>query len=78
MSGLFEGYVRPGTVRRAFNFGKQSAFYGYERLTRSEFDSAPEPDRPPHPFPSSLYRAYRKGYREGTAARAAWLARVSS
>lgn len=74
----FPSYVRPNTVKRAFAFGKVSARAGHERLSRAEFDSVPEPGRPPHPFPSSLYRAYKKGWTAGHEIRRSRLAELAA
>lgn len=63
---LPDGYVTPKTTDSAFQFGWSGGRGGYPRLSRQEFMSA----GCDHPFPSSLYRAYRRGFTTGRKAKA--------
>lgn len=55
------GYTTPETVEQAFRFGRRGAYYGHDKLHRSEFLLTAQD----HPFPESLFRAYNTGYRQG-------------
>jgi hypothetical protein len=56
-----EAYYTPETTQQAFNFGRRSAIHSHKRMRRHEF-LATAGD---HPYPSSLWRAYRLGFEEG-------------
>jgi hypothetical protein len=56
-----QAYYTPETTQQAFNFGRRSAIHSHKRMRRHEF-LATAGD---HPYPSSLWRAYRLGFEEG-------------
>jgi hypothetical protein len=58
-------YVTPETVEQAYAFGKMGAIHGRPHMQRGAF-LATSTD---HPHPNSLWRAYRRGHREGRAIR---------
>jgi hypothetical protein len=61
----------PPTTGVAYRFGRSSAYAGYERLSFAEFFTNAPPRKPADmPLPSSLYRAYKRGYLAGKEARA--------
>jgi hypothetical protein len=60
-------YVTPRSTGQAYKFGTRSAMCGYSRMSRAEFLSN---EAEPHPYPTSLYRAYRKGFAYGREIRA--------
>lgn len=64
---LEERYVTPSTTDQAHLFGLRSAMFGHGTMSRAEFLSKPHGE--PHPFPTSLFRAYRAGFREGRVLR---------
>ena len=61
-----ESFETPMTVNKAHLFGRRSGYAGHGRLSFAEFmgDTV-------HPYPTSLYRAYRKGHALGKELRAA-------
>lgn len=63
---LEQRYRTPSTTTEAFNFGHSAALAGHERLSESVFLSRQET---PHPFPSSLWRAYKLGHAAGSEQR---------
>ena len=54
-------YVTPETVEQAYSFGKMGAIHGRKRMVRGEFLATCTD----HLYPSSLWRAYRRGHKDG-------------
>lgn len=74
-----DNYVTPETTERAHTFGRLGGYHRKGRLSREQFLSA---EVTPHPYPTSLYRAYCAGFREGRRQRdrkdAAWPPRAGA
>jgi hypothetical protein len=61
-----KSFVTPETVDIAFNFGFRSALAGHGRLSREQFFPNGEEA---HLFPTSLWRAYSRGFKAGVGRR---------
>ena len=54
-----EGFTTPTTTDKAYKYGRNSVNRREKRMSFKEFTEGST-----HPFPMSLYRAYRKGIKD--------------